>query len=176
MTTTVFSDFRSVHSTLRRLGLEIESRLVPRLAGVSLVLLRISLGLVFLGFGVLKFFPGVSPAEDLAARTMEALTLGLVPGNVGIYLVAALETAIGLSLTTGRLRRLGLALLGLAMVGVLSPLVVATDDLFVRPYEPTLAGQYVLKDIVLLAAALVIAIGGPGSRIETGNARSLDAR
>src|SRR5262245_57247783 len=45
----------------------------------SITLLRLSLGLVFLGFGVLKFDPGLSPAEGLAKETMDKLTLGLVP-------------------------------------------------------------------------------------------------
>lgn len=145
--------------------LRLEARLVGWLARYSIVLLRVSLGLVFLGFGLLKFFPGASPAEDLAERTMDALTLGLIPGNVGIIGVAVLETAIGLSLTTGRYQRLGLALLGMAMVGVLSPVILFYGDLFPEPFQPTLAAQYVLKDIVLLAAGLVVAAGGRGGRI-----------
>jgi putative oxidoreductase len=127
------------------------------LARYSVDVLRISLGLVFLGFGFLKFFPGLSPAADLAGETMEALTLGLIPGGVGVVLVAMLETAIGFCLITGKFLRLGLALLGVAMVGILSPLVLLPDELFASPYEPTLEGQYVLKDIVLLAAGLVVA-------------------
>jgi putative oxidoreductase len=127
------------------------------LARYSVELLRISLGLVFLGFGGLKFFPGLSPAADLAGETMEKLTLGLIPSGVGIVLVAMVETAIGFFLITGKYLRLGLALLGVAMVGILSPLVLLPDELFARPYEPTLEGQYVLKDIVLLAAGLVVA-------------------
>jgi uncharacterized membrane protein YkgB len=164
------SNAMTIRASSRRVETWIEERLAARLARFSIVFLRVSLGLVFLGFGVLKFFPGVSPAEDLAERTMETLTLGFVPGNVGIVGVALVETAIGLSLTTGRYRRFGLALLGLAMVGVLSPLVLFPDDLFTRPYEPTLAGQYVFKDIVLLAAALVVAVSGPRGRISPGEA------
>src|SRR5688572_15177892 len=98
MTITPLAERSTLPASLRRVGRRVEARLAPWLARVSIVLLRISLGLVFLGFGVLKFFPGVSPAEDLAERTTEALTLGLIPGNVGIFGVAALETAIGLSL------------------------------------------------------------------------------
>ena len=124
----------------------------------SLVLLRLSLGLVFLAFGTLKFFPGVSPAEGLAKDAIDTLTLDLVPGGIGIVLVAVLETAIGLCLLTGRYLRLGLVLLGVAMVGVLSPLVLFPDELFSRRYHaPTLEGQYVLKDVILLAAGLVVA-------------------
>jgi uncharacterized membrane protein YkgB len=127
------------------------------LARYSVVLLRVSLGLVFLGFGFLKFFPDVSPAQELATRTVDALTFGLISGGVATVLVAILETAIGLSLVTGKYVRLGLALLGMAMIGVLSPLVLFPGDLFSREYNaPTLEGQYVLKDIVLFASGLVV--------------------
>jgi putative oxidoreductase len=140
------------YTTLDRLNV----RITQLLARYSVDFLRISLGLVFLGFGFLKFFPGVSPAADLAGETMEALTLGLIPSGVGVVLVAMLETAIGVCLITGKFLRLGLALLGVAMVGILSPLILLPGELFDRPYEPTLEGQYVLKDIVLLAAGLVV--------------------
>ena len=135
------------------------------LAGHSVDLLRLSLGAVFLGFGALKFVPGLSPAAGLAGATFAALTFGLLPAEVGVFVVAALETAIGLSLLTGRLLRLGLALLGVAMVGILSPLVLLPDELFRGAlYAPTLAGQYVLKDVVLLAAALAVAARAFGHR------------
>ncbi|RQW06070.1 hypothetical protein EH222_09245, partial [candidate division KSB1 bacterium] len=52
----------------------LEIRLTNWLAHHSLLLLRVSLGIVFFWFGVLKFFPGLSPAQDLAARTIEVLT------------------------------------------------------------------------------------------------------
>jgi uncharacterized membrane protein YkgB len=134
----------------------------------SVALLRISLGLVFLGFGVLKFFPGVSPAEELAAATLEKLTLGLVPPDIARLLVAAHETTVGVLLISGRGLRLGVALLGLASVGILSPLVLFPAQLFGGPGNaPTLEGQYVLKDVVLLAGAIVVAFGGRAARLAT---------
>lgn len=124
----------------------------------SIVLLRISLGVVFLGFGALKFIPGLSPVQTLTAQTVDTLTLGLFPDGVGLPLVGALETAIGLCLLTGRFVRLGVVLLGLAMIGILAPLVLFPERLFSRRFfAPTLEGQYVLKDLVLLAAGLVVA-------------------
>ena len=127
------------------------------LARYSVPFLRVSLGLVFLGFGLLKFAPGVSPAEDISARTVDALSLGIVEGRLATVFVAMMETAIGLCLVTGRRIKLGLGLLGMAMVGVLSPLVLFPGDLFDGKYNaPTLVGQYVLKDVVLLAGTLVV--------------------
>lgn len=142
-----------------------ETRALDWLGRHCLLWLRVSLGLVFLGFGILKFVPGLSPAQDLVGLTVEALTFGLVPGAVGLVLVAAMETAIGFSLISGWHLRAGLVLLGMAMVGILSPVVLFPDRLFAGPLSaPTLEGQYVLKDLVLLAAALVVAVTEFGRR------------
>ena len=51
------------------------------LAAHSVTALRISLGLIILGFGALKYFPGASPAEPLVMRTVDALSFGLVSGT-----------------------------------------------------------------------------------------------
>jgi putative oxidoreductase len=133
----------------------------------SVGFLQLSLGLIFLGFGVLKFFPGLSPAEGIAAATIDRLTFGLIGGHTAVLMTAVLETFIGLTLVTGKLVRVGLVVLAGAFVGILSPLVLFTDELF--PHGPTLLGQYVLKDIVLVAAALVVAAGALGSRLRSGS-------
>ena len=150
-----------LHVPLRRLD-ALAMRLLQR-TGIglrpSITLLRISLGLVFLGFGLLKFVPGLSPVEGLVEGTVDLLTFGRLTGGAATGVVAAMESLIGLSLLTGRYLRLGLALLGIAMVGILSPIVLFADRLFFSRagFAPTLEAQYVLKDVVLLAASLVVA-------------------
>jgi len=152
----------------------LEARAGQWLARYSITILRVSLGLVFLGFGVLKFFPGLSPAESLAARTLDILTFGLLPDRTGLIMVATLETTIGVLLLTGRWLRLALALLAIELVGILSPLVLLPGEMFRSPVAPTLAGQYVLKDIVVAAAALVVAARALGARmvVEDGSAEN----
>ena len=71
----------------------------------SIALLRVSMGAVFLAFGALKFFPGVSPAQDLVEKTIDVITFGLVPGAVALVLVATVECVIGLCLISGRALR-----------------------------------------------------------------------
>jgi uncharacterized membrane protein YkgB len=120
-------------------------------------LLRISLGLVFLWFGVLKFFPGLSPAQDLAARTVEALTLGVVPPAVSVPLLALWECAIGLGLIFRKHMRLTLLLLFLQMLGTITPLFVFPSETWLHfPIAPALEGQYIIKNIVLISAGLVL--------------------
>lgn len=128
--------------------------------------LRISMGAMFLGFGVLKYFPGVSPAQGLAVTTTRLLTFGLIPDAAALVLIATLECVIGLSLIVGKGLRGTVYLLAVQLVGILSPLVLLPARLFSGPFHaPTLEGQYVLKDIVLVAAAMVIATSFRGSRI-----------
>src|SRR4051812_735452 len=74
-------------------------------------ILRFSLGFVFLWFGILKFFHGVSPAELLAGRTISELTGGLIKPYVSLPLLAVWECTIGLGLITGAWMRLTLVLL-----------------------------------------------------------------
>jgi putative oxidoreductase len=129
----------------------------------SIAALRVVLGLLILAFGVLKFFPGVSPVEELTKMTTDKLSFGLVPGHVAIVVVAALETLIGLLLITGRLLRVAIYLLFGQLIGILAPLVLFTDRLFAGPHSaPTLEGQYVIKDLILVAAGFVVASTLPG--------------
>ena len=129
-------------------------------------MLRVSLGIVFVGFGLLKFFPGVSPAQELVARTTDVLSLGLLPAGVGIVMVATLECGIGVGLISGRFLRLTLLLLGFQMVGAMSPLLIFAGDHFSGPYHaPTLEAQYILKDVVLVSVGLVLGATLHGGRI-----------
>lgn len=131
----------------------------------SITLLRVSLGLVFILFGALKFFPGASPIEALATQTTTVLTFGMLPPGVGLVVIAALEVAIGLCFVTGRLLRVGVWLMGAQMLGAMSPLILFPGELFGPGLLPTLAAQYILKDIILVAAAMVIAATWSGARI-----------
>ena len=129
----------------------------------SIQLLRIAVGLVFLLFGLLKFFPDVSPAEELTIKTTDALSFDLIPGHVAIVLIASLECIIGLLLITGRFLRIAIYLLAGQLVGILAPLVLFTGRLFDGPHHaPTLEGQYVVKDIILVASGFVVASTLPG--------------
>lgn len=120
-------------------------------------LLRLSLGLVLFWFGALKFAPGLSPADELARRTIAVLTFGVVDGDVARLSLALLETAIGLALLTGRCPRTALAALLGQMAGTFTPLLLFPSEMWLEPFAPTLEGQYIVKNVVLVAAALALA-------------------
>lgn len=144
----------------------IEATLVRWLARHSVPLLRGGLGAVFLWFGALKYIPGASPAQGLVIRTVEVLTMGMIPPAVGLVLVATLECAIGIGFLTGRFMGLTLVLMAFQMVGALSQLVLFPEIIStIGPYALTLEGQYIIKNVVLISAALVLGATVRGGRI-----------
>lgn len=144
-------------STLAGRFERLDTRITAWMARHSIALLRVGLGVVFFWFGALKFFPGLSPAHDLAARTIEALSLGLLTPAVSVPLLAAWECLIGIGLISGRWMRATLLLLALQMAGTVTPLFLFPAEAFtLAPLAPTLEGQYIIKNIVLLCAALVL--------------------
>jgi uncharacterized membrane protein YphA (DoxX/SURF4 family) len=136
---------------------EVDIILTNWMARHGIRLLRVSVGVVFFWFGVLKFFPGLSPAQDLATRTMAVLTLGLVPESAALWLLAVWECAIGLGLIFGVFMRATLLLLFVQMLGTITPVFIFPGEVFARiPFAPTLEGQYIIKNLVLISAGLVI--------------------
>lgn len=135
----------------------IDRRITSWMARYGVLFLRLSLGVVFLWFGVLKFFPGLSPAQDLATRTIGELTNGLIPARVSIVILATWECLIGLGLIFGLFLRATLLLLFLQMLGTITPIFFFPQEVFNQiPYAPTLEGQYIVKNLVLISAGLVI--------------------
>ena len=72
----------------------IEEKLHGLLVRHAIKALRFTVGAIFLGFGVLKFFPDVSPAQGLSIKTIDLLTFGLIPWEVGLVAIGALELSL----------------------------------------------------------------------------------
>jgi len=133
---------------------KIDESITNWMARAGLKFLRIGLGIVFFWFGILKFFPGLSPAEELVRNTIYFLD-----PNTFIPILAAWETLIGFGLITGKFMRLTLLLLFLQMPGTALPLIILPDIVWnIFPYGLTLEGQYIIKNLVLIGAG--IALGG----------------
>jgi uncharacterized membrane protein YphA (DoxX/SURF4 family) len=144
----------------------LDQQVTAWMARHSLTLLRVGLGLVFLWFGLLKFVPGLSPAHDLAARTIAALSFGLITPVMSVPVLALWESVIGLGLISGRWMRTTLLLLALQMTGTVTPLILFPSETFsIFPLVPTLEGQYIIKNIVLICAALVLGATVRGGRL-----------
>ncbi len=123
----------------------------------ALLFLRISIGIIYLWFGTLKFFEGYSPAEDLAINTINKLTFGLIPEPLNITLLATWECVLGILLIVGKWLRTALVLLLIHMVCTFTPLLFFPSVSFkYAPYGFTLVGQYIMKNIIIICAAVIL--------------------
>lgn len=113
--------------------------------------LRISLGVIYIWFGLLKPL-GLSPAADLVAATTP-----WVPREFAIAFIGWWEVVIGVCLLARPLLRVAIALLFLQMLGTFAPLVMLPHVTFTHPpLGLTMEGQYIIKNLLIISAALVI--------------------
>ena len=140
---------------------KIDQSVTRWMARTGLTVLRVGLGVIFLWFGVLKFFPGLSPAENLVRNTVY-----FFDPDIFIPVLAAWEALIGVGLITGKFMRLTLLLLFLQMPGTALPLLILPDVVWnVFPYGLTIEGQYIVKNLVLIGAGLVLGGTVRGGRL-----------
>jgi uncharacterized membrane protein YkgB len=130
----------------------IDRQITRLMAQYGLPLMRVSLGIVFFWFGALKLLPGLSPAEELVRST----TFFVNP-DWFLPVLALWEMAIGLGLIFGKAMRLTLLLLFLQMPGTMLPLFVLPEAVWTQfPHALTMEGQYIVKNLVLVAAGMVL--------------------
>lgn len=130
----------------------------------GLTILRIGLGLIFLWFGALKFFPGLSPAESLVRNTVY-----FVNPEYFIPVLATWEVLIGIGFIWGKWLRITLLLLFLQMPGTAMPIFILPEVVWTAfPYGLTLEGQYIFKNLVLIASALVLGATVRGGKLSAG--------
>ncbi len=115
------------------------------------------IGLVYLWFGALKFFPGLSPAEELAGTTIHMLSAELLEPQTGLLLLAIWESAVGILLLSGFCRRCALDAALVHIVFTFTPLFLLPELCFTQiPFGLTLVGQYIIKNIVFLGVMLAL--------------------
>ncbi len=119
-------------------------------------LLRISLGIVYIWFGILKFFPNQSPAEDIARQTIDRIMFGLIPSEFSYLMLAAVETVIGILLLFNLWSKYVVYLALGHLFMTFSPLLLFPAMTFDSAGIPTLLGQYILKNIVLICGLLMV--------------------
>ena len=136
---------------------EMDVRITRWMAANGIGFLRVSLGIIFLWFGALKFFEGMSPAQDLAIRTIEIITFNLLSPKFIIYTLALWEVVIVVGLVFNLYLRFTLLLLFLQMLGTFTPLFFFPEETFeVFPYALTMEGQYIIKNIIIVSSAFVL--------------------
>ncbi|MCT7574998.1 doxx family protein [Aliarcobacter butzleri] len=123
----------------------------------TIKLMQLSLGIIFVWYGMLKFFPTLSPAEDLAIKTIDIMFFHLIDGSLSIKLLAILEVAIGIGFLSGYYTKLVTIIFLGHMLCTFAPLFILPELSFTHaPYAFTLVGQYIVKNIVFILVGVMI--------------------
>lgn len=144
----------------------IDLRITRWMARYSLDVLRFALGVIFIWFGALKYFPGLSPAEELVRNTIYFFDPDLV-----IPILATWEVLIGIGFLSGfftsKLQRVTILLLFMQMIGAGLPLIMLPEVVWTNfPFVLTLEGQYIIKNLVIIGSALVIGATVRGGKVD----------
>lgn len=148
---------------------EIDRRIAGFMRSWGTRALRLSLAVIFIWFGILKPL-GLSPAAPLVRATTGWLPV-FEPAT-WVVIVGWWEVAIGVTFLFHRTLRIAIPLLALQMVGTFLPLFLLPDIAYQAghiPYAPTTEGQYILKNLLIISAALVV--GGTVRRGDTDRGR-----
>ncbi|MBO1266410.1 hypothetical protein [Arthrobacter cavernae] len=116
---------------------------------------RVSIFVTFFWFGSVKL-TGASPAGPLA-EALTAKTIGLQHFDASFITLSVVECVIGVLFLFPKMTRIVIPLLLAHMVLVSSPLALLPDHTWQQPFVPTLEGQYILKNVVVVAVAIGIA-------------------
>jgi uncharacterized membrane protein YkgB len=120
-------------------------------------IMSISIGVIYFWFGILKFFHGYSPAEQIAIATIDKLTFHLIPGYISLFALALWECAIGCLFVLRRYMKLSLLMLFVHLFFTFTPLIFFPTQIFTpSAYAFTLLGQYIMKNIVIIACGAVM--------------------
>lgn len=118
--------------------------------------LRVSLGIIFIWFGLLKPL-GLSPAAPLVLATVDWMPF--LSAEQWLRVIGWWEVVIGVAFLYRKTIRVAIALLAMQMVGTFLPLVMLPSVTFQAghiPYAPTMEGQYIIKNLLIISAALVV--------------------
>lgn len=139
----------------------LDTALTNWMARKAITLMRLSIGLIFVWFGALKFSPGLSPAETLITDSLPFL-----PMELFIPALALWEVAIGIGFLVNRPIRFTILLLILHMLGAASPILLNPDAVWQTfPHALTLEGQYIFKNLVVISGALAVGATVRGGRL-----------
>jgi len=139
------------NSNFRPLWDKIDSAIAQWMECNGRFFLRVSLGIIFIWFGALKPL-GLSPAQALITKTVYWLDPALFIPILGWW-----EILIGICLLIRPMIRLGILLLFLQMSGTILPLFILPEVCFKQiPFILTLEGQYIIKNLILISAAIVV--------------------
>ncbi|MCC5830130.1 MAG: hypothetical protein JJU36_11845 [Phycisphaeraceae bacterium] len=134
----------------------LDKRISAFMARWGIPALRFSLAVIFIWFGLLKPL-GYSPAAPLVLKTVDWMPV--LSGATWLAVIGWWEVVIGITFLFHRTLRIAIFLLAMQMAGTFMPLVLLPEVTFQArgyPFAPTLEGQYIIKNLLVISAALVV--------------------
>ncbi len=116
---------------------------------------RCSIFIIYFWFGILKVLK-LSPAEELVKHLYSKTLFSLIEFNNFIGLFGLFECLIGICWLVPKLTRLAFVLICLHLFTTVLPIFLLPNETWVSLMTPTLIGQYIIKNLVLLATAILI--------------------
>jgi|TARA_Y200000002_G_scaffold67757_1_gene52629 uncharacterized membrane protein YkgB len=118
-------------------------------------LIRIPIFIIFFWFGFLKIVD-LSPAQELVQDTV--YWMPFLSAEMWTYVIGFWEVLIGVFFLFKKTTLIAMLLLLIQMSGTFLPLVILPEITFQdsNPFLPTLEGQYIIKNIIIITAALII--------------------
>ncbi len=154
-TSEITIEFKTLLAIMKDVLNKLDSKFIKIMKNASIPSIRLSFGVIFIWFGVLKPL-GLSSAEGLLKSTVIWLPFG--SPEMWLIIIGLWEVVIGVFFFFKKTTRIAIILLFLQMVGTFMPLVVLTEVTFQSNnfLLPTLEGQYIIKNLMIISAALVL--------------------
>lgn len=135
----------------------VDAILIHSVQKVSMPLARLSLFVIFFWFGLLKVL-GTSPANNLVTDLFHQTFLtDIMTAGTFLIVLGIAEMLIGIFFVIPHLERVAILVMILHMITTFLPLVLLPHLVWQMPWTPTIEGQYIIKNVVLVAMAIGIA-------------------
>lgn len=140
---------------IKNLFVSIDQAIISTIRKVSIPVSRLAVFVVYFWFGSLKVL-GLSPASPLVLALLDR-TMPFVSPDAFLVWFGLFEVLIGVIFLIPRFARLAIALLVIHLVTTVMPLVLLKSSLWTGMMVPTLEGQYIIKNVLIVALAIVVA-------------------
>ena len=135
---------------------KIDTLIISLMSKFGISAIRLSFAIIFIWFGILKPF-GLSAAEGLVIATVDWMPF--FNPQQWLAIIGWWEVLIGITFLFKKTTRVAIGLLYLQMLGTFLPLVILSEVTFQNGgsiYLPTMEGQYIIKNIMIMSAALIV--------------------
>ncbi|MBP6926009.1 MAG: hypothetical protein KBC22_03055 [Candidatus Pacebacteria bacterium] len=142
---------------MEKIFMVIDAILIHSVRRISEPLARLSLFIVFFWFGILKVI-GTSPAAGLVTALFnETFLAQFITAGTFLIILGIAEIVIGIFFVLPHFERVAILIMLLHMVTTFLPIVLLPDVVWQMPWTPTIEGQYIIKNVVMVALAIGIA-------------------